>query len=127
MNAYIFCPSCGNGIETGPTPSSCYVTPTEAKVLNLLIEGKSNREIGEKLGHAARTVKAHINHLTRKFGIAQGHKHPRILLAKYWSCSLFRIGVGYELPPNRRPVADVDDLAVDGSSQPGRPVAELHP
>lgn len=103
------------------------LTPTEAKVLNHLIEGKSNREIGAKLGSSARTVKAHIGRLIQKFHIPSDRIHPRILLARYWSCQLFRIGVGYEQPPNRRPVADVDDLPINGSSQPGRPVAELHP
>lgn len=45
------------------------LTPSERKVLNLIGEGLSNREIGEKLGVAEKTVKNHITSLLSKMGM----------------------------------------------------------
>ncbi|WP_040313274.1 response regulator [Gleimia coleocanis] len=45
------------------------LTPAERKVLNLIGDGLSNREIGEKLGVAEKTVKNHITSLLAKMGL----------------------------------------------------------
>lgn len=45
------------------------LTPSERKVLNLIGDGLSNREIGEKLGVAEKTVKNHITSLLAKMGL----------------------------------------------------------
>ncbi|WP_092565275.1 response regulator [Bowdeniella nasicola] len=45
------------------------LTPSERKVLELIGDGLSNREIGEKLGVAEKTVKNHITALLAKMGL----------------------------------------------------------
>ena len=45
------------------------LTPSERKVLDLIGDGLSNREIGEKLGVAEKTVKNHITSLLPKMGL----------------------------------------------------------
>ncbi|USR80241.1 response regulator [Arcanobacterium pinnipediorum] len=45
------------------------LTPSERKVLQLIGDGLSNREIGEKLGVAEKTVKNHITSLLSKMGM----------------------------------------------------------
>lgn len=49
-----------------PTAS---LTPSERKVLDLIGDGMSNREIGEALGIAEKTVKNHITSLLAKMGL----------------------------------------------------------
>lgn len=44
------------------------LTPTEKKVLDLIGDGLSNREIGEHLGLAEKTVKNHVTGLLAKMG-----------------------------------------------------------
>lgn len=45
------------------------LTPSERKVLELIGDGLSNREIGDKLGVAEKTVKNHITALLAKMGL----------------------------------------------------------
>lgn len=45
------------------------LTPTERKVIDLIGDGMSNREIGESLGIAEKTVKNHITSLLAKMGL----------------------------------------------------------
>lgn len=45
------------------------LTPSERKVLDLIGDGMSNREIGESLGIAEKTVKNHITSLLAKMGL----------------------------------------------------------
>ena len=45
------------------------VTEREREVLQMLVAGSSNKEIAAPLGIEERTVKAHISHLMRKFGV----------------------------------------------------------
>jgi two-component system, NarL family, response regulator DevR len=44
------------------------LTPTEKKVLDLIGDGLSNREIGDQLGLAEKTVKNHVTGLLAKMG-----------------------------------------------------------
>jgi DNA-binding NarL/FixJ family response regulator len=44
------------------------LTPTERKVLGLIGDGMSNREIGDRLGLAEKTVKNHVTGLLAKMG-----------------------------------------------------------
>jgi DNA-binding NarL/FixJ family response regulator len=44
-------------------------TPREREVLEMLVDGRPNREIAEPLGIEVRTVKAHVANLMRKVGV----------------------------------------------------------
>jgi DNA-binding NarL/FixJ family response regulator len=48
---------------------STHLTAREKQVLEMLVQGRSNKEIGEPLGIQLRTVKAHIARLLRKIGV----------------------------------------------------------
>lgn len=52
----------------GENPTAS-LTPSERKVLELIGDGMSNREIGENLGIAEKTVKNHITSLLAKMGL----------------------------------------------------------
>ena len=52
--------------RSGPTE---HLTPTEKKILGLIGDGLSNREIGDTLGVAEKTVKNHITALLSKMGL----------------------------------------------------------
>ena len=52
------------------------ITPREKQVLQMLVAGLSNKEIGNPLGIAERTVKAHIAKMMHKVGV-----HNRIQLS----------------------------------------------
>jgi DNA-binding NarL/FixJ family response regulator len=45
------------------------LTSREKQVLDMLVEGRSNKEIGNPLGIEERTVKAHVAKLMRKVGV----------------------------------------------------------
>jgi DNA-binding NarL/FixJ family response regulator len=48
---------------------SSRLTTREMEVLEMLVEGRSNKEIGNPLGIKERTVKAHVARLMRKVGV----------------------------------------------------------
>jgi DNA-binding NarL/FixJ family response regulator len=74
--------------------TSVHVTTKEVEVLDLLAQGFKNADIAETLGLAERTVKAHIDRCASKLGVKGEKTGCRILLARYWSCPLFRLGAG---------------------------------
>jgi DNA-binding NarL/FixJ family response regulator len=45
------------------------LTARETEVLNLIVHGKSNKEIGDELGISEGTVKSHVNNLLDKLGV----------------------------------------------------------
>jgi DNA-binding NarL/FixJ family response regulator len=57
------------------------VSPREQQVLNLLVRGCSNKEIGGQLHISLRTVKQHLRMLFSRAGIREGGK--RVKLARY--------------------------------------------
>jgi|SRR5580700_1331095 DNA-binding NarL/FixJ family response regulator len=57
------------------------VTPRDQQVLNLLVQGCSNKEIGRELEMSARTVRQHLRMLFLRAGIFNGCK--RVKLARY--------------------------------------------
>jgi DNA-binding NarL/FixJ family response regulator len=46
------------------------LTPRELEVLNLIVSGKSNKEIGNELSITEATVKTHINSILSKLGVS---------------------------------------------------------
>jgi DNA-binding NarL/FixJ family response regulator len=56
-------------------------TPRDQEVLNLLVQGCSNKEIGGQLNMNPRSVKQHLRILFRRAGILDGRK--RVKLARY--------------------------------------------
>jgi DNA-binding NarL/FixJ family response regulator len=58
--------------------ANAVITDREKQVLQMLVSGLSNKEIGAPLGIVERTVKAHIAKLMRKIGV-----HNRIELSVY--------------------------------------------
>jgi DNA-binding NarL/FixJ family response regulator len=58
--------------------SSEPITVRERQVLEMLVTGRSNKEIAAPLGIEERTVKAHVSALMRKVGV-----HNRIMLSKH--------------------------------------------
>jgi len=45
------------------------ITAAEERVLKLVMKGKTNEEIADKLGVVLATVKAHVQHLFLKFKV----------------------------------------------------------
>jgi DNA-binding NarL/FixJ family response regulator len=64
----------GRPLSDGPVA----FTPREREVLESLVKGRSNKEIGRPLGIEVRTVKAHVAKLMRKVGVRN-----RIALSSY--------------------------------------------
>jgi DNA-binding NarL/FixJ family response regulator len=52
----------------GPPPER--LTPREREVLNLIAEGKTNREIAAQLSLSVGTVKIHVEHIIGKMGVS---------------------------------------------------------
>jgi DNA-binding NarL/FixJ family response regulator len=69
--------SCG-GLGSPCFDGSSAFTAREKEVLEMLVDGRSNRDIGVPLGIAVRTVKAHVARLMRKVGVRN-----RIALSTY--------------------------------------------
>jgi DNA-binding NarL/FixJ family response regulator len=57
------------------------VSPREQQILNLLVQGCNNKEIGGQLHISPRTVKQHLHVLFLRVGIRKGSK--RVKLARY--------------------------------------------
>lgn len=58
------------GLGRGRTPADRYgLTEGQRRVLELLREGKSNRDIGDMLGLTEGTVKVHVSKIFRKLGV----------------------------------------------------------
>src|ERR1700677_2705420 len=67
----------GRPFSSAPMGSQTF-TSREKEVLNLLVKGQPNKEIGTSLGIGERTVKAHVAKLMRKAGVQN-----RILLSMH--------------------------------------------
>jgi DNA-binding NarL/FixJ family response regulator len=53
------------------------VTPRDQQVLNLLVQGCSNKEIAGQLNISPRTVKQHLRTLFLRAGIREGRKRVK--------------------------------------------------
>ena len=53
-----------------PASSAESLTPREREVITLVAEGRTNREIGKRLGVAERTARTHVSNILTKLGLA---------------------------------------------------------
>lgn len=65
----IFIERSGDLLRRNSLTSSSTLTSREKQVLRMLVEGRSNKEIGDPLGIEVRTVKAHVAKMMRKVGV----------------------------------------------------------
>jgi len=94
------------------------ITEREKQVLKMLVAGLSNKEIGEPLGIAVRTVKAHIAKMMRKVGV-----HNRIELSVHAVTHSLVSSPAYQLPWTARatlksPVKPTPSILRPRPSQP---------
>jgi DNA-binding CsgD family transcriptional regulator len=59
----------GRGRRGRPSAGWSGLTPTEQKVVELVVQGLSNAEIGERMFVSTATVKSHLNHIFAKLGV----------------------------------------------------------
>ena len=59
------------------------VTPRDQQVLNLLVQGCSNKEIASQLNISPRTVKQHLRTLFLRAGIKEGRKRVKLATAMF--------------------------------------------
>src|SRR6266849_4811978 len=59
------------------------VTPRDQQVLNLLVQGCSNKEIAGQLRISPRTVKQHLRTLFLRAGIRDGRKRVKLAIAMF--------------------------------------------
>jgi DNA-binding NarL/FixJ family response regulator len=55
--------------DSANTAAGRPLTPTQIKVLRLILEGHSNREIAEMLKRSVRTIEVHRAHVMEKLGV----------------------------------------------------------
>jgi DNA-binding NarL/FixJ family response regulator len=63
--------------------SGIKVTPRDQQVLNLLVQGCSNKEIAGQLSISPRTVKQHLRTLFLSAGIRDGRKRVKLAIAAF--------------------------------------------
>ncbi|BAQ61830.1 two-component response regulator [Geminocystis sp. NIES-3708] len=59
-------------------PKSVELTPTEKRVVDLVAQGKSNKEISQELGVSQRTIESHVSNMLNKTGL-----HNRTELSRW--------------------------------------------
>ena len=59
------------------------VTPRDQQVIDLLVQGCSNKEIAGQLSISPRTVKQHLRTLFLRAGIRDGRKRVRLATAAF--------------------------------------------
>ena len=68
-------PGCSSGSATATTTtSSPALTDQERKILDLIAEGLTNRQIGERMFLAEKTVKNYVSNLLAKLGHEPAHR-----------------------------------------------------
>jgi DNA-binding NarL/FixJ family response regulator len=62
----------GSGIATGLSvnDSELNLSPREREIVDLLVQGQSNKEMANQLCLSGDTVKAHLQHIFRKIGVS---------------------------------------------------------
>lgn len=70
------------GARLAASMSAPRLTKRETQILNLLVAGKGNKEIGAAIGVTEGTVKVHTGHIFRKLGAAGRTEAVRIALER---------------------------------------------
>ncbi|MBI4750039.1 MAG: response regulator transcription factor [Acidobacteria bacterium] len=73
LSGFLVNRSTRSGMPDTPGPSLSLLTPSERRVLRLLAESKTNKEIAEDLCISARTIEHHRAHICEKLGISGKH------------------------------------------------------
>jgi DNA-binding CsgD family transcriptional regulator len=60
----------GRGERKRPSSGWASLTPVETQVIELIREGRTNKEIGERLFVSVNTVRTHLAHVFTKLGVA---------------------------------------------------------
>ncbi|MGY6529434.1 MAG: response regulator transcription factor [Cyanobacterium sp.] len=68
----------GNDTKRIQVPKSVELTPTETRVVSLVSQGLSNREISIELGVSQRTIESHVSNMLNKTGL-----HNRTELSRW--------------------------------------------
>ncbi len=63
--------------------SAIKITPRDQQVLDLLVQGCSNKEIAGQLSISPRTVKQHLRTLFLRAGIRDGRKRVKLAIAAF--------------------------------------------
>ena len=63
--------------------SQIKITPRDHQVLDLLVQGCSNKEIAAELNISPRTVKQHLRTLFLRAGIKEGRKRVKLATAMF--------------------------------------------
>jgi DNA-binding NarL/FixJ family response regulator len=63
-------PSAAAGTDSLPSFEELGVTPRQADVLTLLLQGKSNKDIARRLGLSVETIKDHVQAVLRALGVS---------------------------------------------------------
>jgi len=63
--------------------SQIKITPRDHQVLDLLVQGCSNKEIAAELNISPRTVKQHLRTLFLRAGIKEGRKRVKLATALF--------------------------------------------
>lgn len=56
------------------------LTPKQRNISDLIVQGLSNKEIGEKLGISVRTVETHRDHIFKRAGVRNAVELTRKML-----------------------------------------------
>ena len=89
---------------------SVKVTPRDQQVLNLLVQGCSNKEIAGQLNISPRTVKQHLRTLFLRAGIREGRKRVKLAMFMLMPAAMVsepparaRVPAPWRAPPRLEP------------------------
>lgn len=66
----------------GRAPAPDAITPTEERVIALVVQGYTNREVAQELFVSPKTVEAHLGHIYRKLGASSRRELARLVGAR---------------------------------------------
>jgi len=73
LSSYLIRRSTRSAALAAEKPALAGLTPTERRVLKLIADGQTSREIGTALGIGVRTVEHHRNNIATKLGLSGSH------------------------------------------------------